>query len=116
MPYSNSNRIITIASVSTSPTPQPVTILSPLPPEYRENGGDLQAGDQWYNTQTGNMFVWNGETWRVVNLTPEYIQGNNLDGGSAVPNPQSYKISGGNAAGNGTDGYVIDGGAALINN
>ena len=116
MPYANSNRIITIASVGVSPVPQPVTILDPLPPEYRANGGDLQIGDQWYNTQTGNMFVWDGTEWKVVNLTPEYIQGNNLDGGSAVPNPQSYKISGGNAAGNGTDGYVIDGGAALINN
>ena len=31
----NSNRIITIAGVGVSPVPQPVTILSPTPPEYR---------------------------------------------------------------------------------
>ena len=116
MPYANSNRIITIASVGVSPVPQPVTILSPTPPEYRANGGDLQVGDQWYNTQSGNMFVWDGTEWKIINLIPEYIDGNNLDGGGAVPDPNAIVLDGGSAAGNGTDGIVIDGGAALINN
>ena len=114
MPYANSNRIITIASVGVSPVPQPVTILDPLPPEYRANGGDLQVGDQWYNTQTGNMFVWDGENWSVVNLTPEYIEGNDLNGGGAVDDGLAIVLDGGGAVDPGVP--VIDGGAALINN
>ena len=61
------------------------------------------------------MFVWDGTEWKIINLIPEYIDGNNLDGGGAVPDPNAIVLDGGQLS-NGTDGIVIDGGAALINN
>jgi hypothetical protein len=58
---------LTIASIGVSPTPINVTIISSEPPIYRDNGGDLQKGDRWFDTETGveSLFIL-GE-WTTTN-------------------------------------------------
>ena len=58
---------LTIASIGVSPIPVNVTIVSPVPPEFRDNGGDLQKGDRWFDTLTGveSLFI-EGE-WVTTN-------------------------------------------------
>ena len=60
------NPITTIASVGTQVTPIPVTIASATEPTTRDNGGDLQQGDNWYQTTTGKDFLYVEGAWKIV--------------------------------------------------
>lgn len=112
MPYANSRRVITIASVPVSPAlVNNVTIFSATAPLTRENGGDLLNGDRWVDTQSFIESIWYSGTWNFVS-TPNFdtaidggdaATGNDagiLDLGHAVVDPLEIIYSGGNAAGN----------------
>lgn len=74
MPYANSNRIVTVASVSVSPSSvSNVTLFSPVAPLTRENGGDLLDGDRWVDVQSFVESVWWQKQWLFLNQP-------NLDG------------------------------------
>lgn len=64
------NPITTIASVGTQSTPIPVTIASATEPTTRENGGTLRQGDNWYNTTSGEVYIWitdtEGGSWKII--------------------------------------------------
>ena len=96
MPYANSNRIITVASVSVDPaTVHSVTIFASSAPATRDNGGDLLDGDRWVDTQSFIESVWYAKTWNFL----------------TVPNFESSGIDGGGAEG--TTGIIDLGGAVV---
>lgn len=75
------DRNIVIASVQTdgdhySPTYE----VGQVPPSYRPNGGDLRAGDVWYDTKTDIYYSYTGVTWVPV-------------GGPGVVDPLLNKIA-----------------------
>lgn len=63
---------LTIASIGVSPTPINVTIISDKPPVYRENGGDLQKGDRWYDTLTGVESLFVEGAWTPINMSSDW--------------------------------------------
>ena len=112
MPYANSNRIITVASISVDPASvRSVTIFSSTAPETRENGGDLLDGDRWVDTQSFIESVYYAKTWNYINK-PNFdteIDGGDaatgddwgiLDLGHAVVDPLEVIYDGGDAASN----------------
>ena len=111
MPYANSNRIITVASVSVDPASViNVTIFSATAPETRENGGDLLNGDRWVDTQSFIESVYYAKTWNFVtvpNFEQSGIDGGGAEGttgildlGGAVVDPLEVIYDGGTAASN----------------
>ena len=111
MPYANSNRIITVASVSVdSASVINVTIFAPTAPATRENGGDLLDGDRWVDTQSFIESVYYLKTWNFVS-SPDFdqsgIDGGGAEGstgiidlGGAVVDPLEVIYDGGNAVSN----------------
>ena len=112
MPYANSNRIITVASVSVDPASViNVTIFSATAPTTRENAGDLLDGDRWVDTQSFIESVYYSKTWNYV-AKPNFdtaIDGGDaatgddagiLDLGHAVVDPLEVIYDGGTAASN----------------
>ena len=111
MPYANSNRIITVASVSVDPAAvHSVTIFSATAPATRENGGDLLNGDRWVDTQSFIESVYYAGTWNFVtvpNFEQSGIDGGAAEGttgiidlGGAVVDPLEVIYDGGSAASN----------------
>jgi len=111
MAYANSNRIITVASVSVAPgSVRNLTLFSPTAPETRENGGDLLDGDRWIDTQSFIESVWYAKTWNFIsntNFEQSGIDGGGaqdttgiIDLGGAVVDPLETIYDGGNAFGN----------------
>ena len=83
MPYANSRRIITVASIPVSPsTVVNVTIFSPSVPETRENGGDLLNGDRWIDTESYIESIYYNNTWNYI--TNPNFEDNGIDGGGAI--------------------------------
>ena len=111
MPYANSRRIITVASIPVSPsTVTNVTLFSPTAPVTRENGGDLLDGDRWVDTQSFIESVYYLKTWNFVS-SPDFetsgIDGGGAEGstsvidlGGAVVDPLEPIYDGGNAVSN----------------
>ena len=111
MPYANSNRIITVASVSVDPTSvRNITLFGPTAPETRDNGGDLLDGDRWVDTESFVESVYYEKTWNLL-FVPDF-SGNGIDGGgaegftgiidlvNAVVDDMEVIYDGGNAASN----------------
>ena len=61
---------LTIASIGVSPIPINVTIFSDESPVYRDNGGDLQKGDRWINTELKLESVYYNDEWITVTTIP----------------------------------------------
>lgn len=112
MAYANSNRVITVASVSVDPAAVcGVTLFGPDAPITRENGGDLLNGDRWIDTQSYIESVWYSGTWNFISK-PNFdtaIDGGDaatgdgagiLDLGHAVVDPLEVIYDGGNAVSN----------------
>lgn len=57
---------LTIASIGVAATPIQVTIASPLMPENRENGGDLQTGDRWFDTTRSTEWIYVDGDWKQI--------------------------------------------------
>jgi len=57
---------LVIASVGVSPTPISVSIVAPIEPLTRENGGDLQNGDRWFDPTRSIESIWIDYAWRQV--------------------------------------------------
>ena len=111
MPYANSRRIITVASIPVNPSSVTnVTIFSPTAPATRENGGDLLDGDRWVDTQSFIESVYYSGTWNFVtvpNFDQSGIDGGGAEGttgiidlGGAVVDPLEVIYDGGNAVSN----------------
>ena len=111
MPYANSNRIITVASVSVDPASViNVTIFAPTAPATRENGGDLLDGDRWVDTQSFIESIYYAKTWNFVtvpNFEQSGIDGGGAEGttgiidlGGAVVDPLEVIYDGGDAVSN----------------
>ena len=111
MAYANSNRVITVASVSVDPAAvRGVTLFGPDAPVTRENGGDLLDGDRWVDTQSFIESVWYAKTWNfltVPNFESSGIDGGGAEGttgiidlGGAVVDPLEVIYDGGNAISN----------------
>ena len=111
MPYANSNRIITVASVSVDPAAvHNVTLFAPTAPATRDNGGDLLDGDRWVDTQSFIESVYYSKTWNYVtvpNFEQSGIDGGGAEGstgiidlGGAVVDPLEVIYDGGNAVSN----------------
>ena len=58
---------LTIASIGVSPTPINVTIVSALTPETRDNGGDLQNGDRWFDSTRSIESLYVDGDWKQIN-------------------------------------------------
>ena len=110
MPYANSNRVITVASLSVDPAAvHSVTIFASSAPATRENGGDLLNGDRWIDTQSYIESVWYSGTWNFISK-PNFdtaIDGGSaedtsgiIDLGGAVVDPLEVIYDGGNAISN----------------
>lgn len=69
---SSSRPQLTIASIGVSPTPINVTIISSEAPSYRENGGDLQEGDRWYDSLTGVESLYVTGAWSPINISSDW--------------------------------------------
>lgn len=54
---------LVIASIGVSPLPINTTIVSEQPPEFRNNGGDLQEGDRWYDTNENVESIYISGEW-----------------------------------------------------
>jgi len=54
-------------------------IVSDTPPTIREDGSDLQEGDQWWSSTTGVMYI-----WYVDADSSQWVQSSGSDGGSGV--------------------------------
>ena len=63
---------LTIASIGVSPTPINVTIISAELPVYRDNGGDLQKGDRWFDTVTGVESLFISGEWTPININSDW--------------------------------------------
>ena len=63
---------LTIASIGVSPTPINVTIFSDEPPVYRDNGGDLQKGDRWFDTKTSVESLFISGEWTPINMNNDF--------------------------------------------
>ena len=83
MPYANSRRIITVASIPVNPSSVTnVTIFSATAPTTRENGGDLLDGDRWIDTESYIESIWYAGTWNYI--TNPNFEDNGIDGGGAI--------------------------------
>ncbi len=60
------NRNLVIASVQTSGQTVPNYQNSDGVPEYRPNGGDLVAGDMWYDEEVDILSIYDGTSWVEV--------------------------------------------------
>lgn len=61
---------LVIASVQTNPEVIPNFQELTTNPETRPNGGDLVAGDLWWNPEEEYLYVWTSNKWAVVNAIP----------------------------------------------
>lgn len=61
---------LTVASIGVTPSPINVFILSDSEPEFRDNGGDLQQGDRWYNQSLRVESIFIDERWTLTSTTP----------------------------------------------
>ena len=111
MPYANSRRIITVASIPVNPSSVTnVTIFSATAPTTRENGGDLLNGDRWIDTESYIESIYYNGTWNYItnpNFEAAGIDGGGaveidaiLDLGGAVVDPLETIYDGGNAISN----------------
>ena len=57
------NRNVVIASVQTGCAITPDHQSGDLPPDTRENGGELQQGDSFFNTDEQIIYFYHNETW-----------------------------------------------------
>jgi len=60
------NRNLVVASVQSSTEITPNYQTSTEIPLTRENGGDLQPGDTWYNKATELFYLYTGDEWIIV--------------------------------------------------
>lgn len=60
------NRNLVIASVQTSGQTIPNYQNSDGVPTYRPNGGDLVAGDMWYDEEVDILNIYDGTSWVEV--------------------------------------------------
>lgn len=112
MPYANSNRIITVASVSVDPASViNVTIFSSTAPATRENGGDLLDGDRWVDTQSFIESVYYAGTWNFV-AKPNFDTA--IDGGDAATGNEAGILDLGHAVIDPLE-VIYDGGTAASN-
>ena len=63
---------LTIASIGVSPIPVNVTIISEQLPVYRDNGGDLQKGDRWFDPLTGVEHLFISGEWTPINISSDW--------------------------------------------
>ena len=61
---------LTVASIGVTPNPINVFILSDSEPEFRDNGGDLQQGDRWYNQSQRVESIFIDDRWTLTSTTP----------------------------------------------
>ena len=59
--------VLTIASIGVSPTPINMTIFSETEPPTRDNGGDLQNGDRWFDSISGIESLYVDGDWKQIN-------------------------------------------------
>jgi len=112
MPYANSRRIITVASIPVSPsTVNNVTIFSSIAPITRENGGDLLNGDRWVDTQSYIESVWYSGTWNFISK-PNFVTA--IDGGDAATGNEAGILDLGHAVVDSLE-VIYDGGTAASN-
>ena len=57
---------LVISSIGVSPTPINVTIISGIEPITRDNGGDLQNGDRWFENTRGLEHIYDNGVWRQI--------------------------------------------------
>ena len=55
--------LLTIASIGVTPHPTNVFIVSDTEPEFRDNGGDLQQGDRWFDEAVGVESIYVDHRW-----------------------------------------------------
>ena len=55
--------LLTIASIGVTPQPTNVFIVSDIEPEFRDNGGDLQQGDRWFDEAVGVESIYVDQRW-----------------------------------------------------
>jgi len=55
--------LLTIASIGVTPQPINVFIVSETEPEFRDNGGDLQQGDRWFDESIGIESIYVDGRW-----------------------------------------------------
>lgn len=112
MPYANSRRIITVASIPVSPsTVNNVTIFSSTAPATRENGGDLLNGDRWIDTQSYIESVYYSGTWNFISK-PNFDTA--IDGGDAATGDEAGILDLGHAVVDPLE-IIYDGGTAASN-
>ena len=112
MPYANSRRIITVASIPVNPSSVTnVTIFSPTAPATRENGGDLLDGDRWVDTQSFIESVYYAGTWNFV-AKPNFDTA--IDGGDASTGNEAGILDLGHAIVDPLE-VIYDGGTAVSN-
>ena len=112
MPYANSRRIITVASIPVSPsTVTNVTLFSPTAPATRENGGDLLDGDRWVDTQSFIESVWYAKNWNFI-TKPNFDTA--IDGGDAATGDEAGILDLGHAVVDPLE-IIYDGGTAVSN-
>ena len=112
MPYANSNRIITVASVSVDPaTVHSVTIFASSAPATRDNGGDLLDGDRWVDTQSFIESVWYAGDWNFI-TKPNFDTA--IDGGDAATGDDAGILDLGHAVVDALE-VIYDGGNAVSN-
>ena len=112
MPYANSNRIITVASVSVDPAAvHSVTIFASSAPAPRDNGGDLLDGDRWVDTQSFIESVWYAGDWNFI-TKPNFDTA--IDGGDAATGDDAGILDLGHAVVDPLE-VIYDGGDAVSN-
>ena len=60
------NRNVVISSIQTSGETYPSYQASEEAPKYRANGGDLVAGDVYYNSVSNIYYTYSGKEWVVI--------------------------------------------------
>ena len=54
---------LTIASIGVTPHPTNVFIVSDTEPTFRDNGGDLQQGDRWFDEAVSVESIYVDQRW-----------------------------------------------------
>jgi len=62
--------LLTIASIGVTPNPINVFIVSDTEPEFRDNGGDLQQGDRWFDETIGTESIYIDSHWIAMSQSP----------------------------------------------